>query len=558
MLAMRMSSWFVRAVAAGALLPLLLAQGPPAGQPGGQPVTQPGAQPGGQPGDKPAGQGPAPGGTAAPASELPPIGDPAAVPDGAPPHLALVARGRLREHAYWLADDARQGRFTSSAAQQATAKYVADHFQRLGLKPLGDKKGFLQSYPIEQLALDPSTALSFGDVKITDVGVLPAGDAKVSLAGRFAWCGKGRGDEIPGALKGRIPVVVLDKLPRGNGPAGDLGAIQRYFELARQLAKSEAAAGVVALVGDPGPLANTLNYRGVLPDHPQVAVAGSPLPTPASIPLLVIAGEHSKALLAHLGATIDAQGAVVPPPDDSKAVGKLQIALKRNPKGFATNVVAVLEGGSRKAEAIVFSAHHDHIGRRIDGDTFNGADDNASGTAGLLTIAEAFAKGGERPDRSIVFLSVSGEELGLWGSRWFSEHPTWPLDKIVADVNIDMIGRAEQDGDNTKIQITPSREHAKYSTIGRTAAKLAPRLKITFTSGDQYYERSDHFNFAQKGVPVVFLCDGEHPDYHQVTDSADKLAYDRMEAVARLAFWTGWEVAESKERPKELGAQPDW
>jgi Zn-dependent M28 family amino/carboxypeptidase len=218
----------------------------------------------------------------------------------------------------------------------------------------------------------------------------------------------------------------------------------------------------------------------------------------------------------------------------------------------------MLEGGSRKAEAVVFSAHHDHIGQRVDGDAFNGADDNASGTAGLLEIAQAFALADARPTRSIVFLSVSGEELGLWGSQWFSDHPTWPLDKIVADVNIDMIGRAVADGEQTKIQVTPSKDHEAYSSLVRDAVQPAQALGISFTSGDAYYHRSDHYNFARKGVPVVFFCDGEHPDYHQVTDHADRLDYPRMEQIARLAAWTGWLAAERKERPKPLGAQASW
>jgi Zn-dependent M28 family amino/carboxypeptidase len=206
----------------------------------------------------------------------------------------------------------------------------------------------------------------------------------------------------------------------------------------------------------------------------------------------------------------------------------------------------------------VFSAHHDHVGRRLDGDVFNGADDNASGTAGLLEIAEAFAQGGPRPERSIVFLSVSGEELGLWGSDWYAKHPTWPLAQITANVNIDMIGRPGTADDQTQLQITPSHEHPKFSSLVRSAVRLGSQFGITFTSGDTYYERSDHFNFAQNGVPVVFFCDGEHPDYHQVSDTADRLDYVRMEAIARLAAWSGWQVATEKARPQELGKQPGW
>jgi hypothetical protein len=490
--------------------------------------------------------------------ELPGLGEPAPLPEGAPACLAAITRQALQKDALWLADDARAGRFTGSTAQQATARYVQERFQQLGLKPLGDKKGFLQSYPVEAIALDPASGLTIAGARITDVAVLPSSATdKVNLSGRIAFCGKGRGDEIPGALKGRIPVCVFDKVPRGTGPGGDLAAIQRYVDLARQLAKSEATAGVVVLPGDPGSYGNALNYGGVMPDHMRLSAFGGGRSQNLSIPLLVVGGKSASAVLTAIGATVLDDGTIAPPPQDSKVAGKLSIVLKAVPKGSASNVVAVLEGGSRKQEAIVFSAHHDHIGRRVDGDPFNGADDNASGTAGLLAIALAFSKA-EKPARSIVFLSVSGEELGLWGSRWYAEHPTWPLDRIVANVNIDMIGRAEADGTGTKLLITPSKGHNKYSSIGRTAAQLAKHFEITFSSGDQYYTRSDHFNFAQKGVPVVFFCDGEHPDYHQVTDHADKLDYVRMEAIARLAGWTGWVVAESKEKPKELGTQAEW
>jgi Zn-dependent M28 family amino/carboxypeptidase len=274
------------------------------------------------------------------------------------------------------------------------------------------------------------------------------------------------------------------------------------------------------------------------------------------VPLFVVGGPAAEKLLRALGA-LDENGGVRDAPKGELPGGRLLLAVKSGP-ATACNVVALLEGRNKKAEAVVFSAHHDHIGLRLDGDAFNGADDNASGTASLLAIALAFSKGGERPARSIVFLSVSGEELGLWGSRYFSEHPAWPLDKIVADVNVDMIGRCAVQDEHTVVQITPSFQHAKYSSIAQGAARLALQFGVQLASGDQYYQRSDHYNFAQKGVPVVFLCDGEHPDYHQVSDSADRLDYARMETIARLAFWTGWQVAEAKDRPTELGVQSDW
>jgi Zn-dependent M28 family amino/carboxypeptidase len=276
------------------------------------------------------------------------------------------------------------------------------------------------------------------------------------------------------------------------------------------------------------------------------------------VPLMVLSAEASKLLLAHMGITVDPESGEHADDGKKKAKGKLTIQIKAVRKAKASNVVAVLQGKNKKLEAVVISAHHDHVGTRIDGDRFNGADDNASGTSALLEIAEAFARCKERPARSIVFLSVSGEELGLWGSAYYADHPTWPKDRITANINIDMIGRAGRRDEKILMQITPSHEHQKYSSIVKNAVTTGAQFGIEFTSGDTYYRRSDHYNFAKLGIPVVFFCDGEHPDYHQVTDHADKLDYAAMEAITRLAYWTAWQTADAKGKPKELGRQSDW
>jgi hypothetical protein len=308
---------------------------------------------------------------------------------------------------------------TGSTAQLETAKYVAGHFQKLGLRPLGDKKGFLQVYPLEKVLLDTSsTHLSFGSDRITDgYGVLPGeGPDKVATAGRIVLWNPADGD---GGLKGRIPVVCVDKAPRGGGGSvvADFTAMKRCEDIAKKLAAAGAAAGVICLLDDQSPFANALNYHALLPDHPAPVFEGRGRVQRTRIPLLFLARRHADRLLAALGASVGEDGKVVTPEAESKLQGKLQIAVKHEPKGSACNVVAILDGTSRKHEAVVFSAHHDHVGTRIDGDPFNGADDNASGTSGLLVLAEAFAKGGARPARSIVFLSVSGASGAASGTR---------------------------------------------------------------------------------------------------------------------------------------------
>lgn len=478
---------------------------------------------------------------------LPDLGAPAAVPEGAPDGIETIDRDGLRAHAYWLASDDRGGRHTASRGQQDTADYVAAHFKKLGLKPRGGKRKYMQEYPIERLVLHKSTGLKFGKVQLRPApgagfAVLHSSEKdKVSAKGRFVNCGNGA--TLPSGLKGRIPVIVWEPGVTRGGVGGDLQAVQRYAQLSRKLKQAGVKVAVVCLMDDGASLANTLNYRGILPDHGVMSFKRPARPS-VRVPLFVLNKANSDALLAHM--------------EDGKAAGSLKLQVQSERKAKATNVCAVLEGTNKKSQAIVISAHHDHVGTRIDGDRFNGADDNASGTAGLLELAEAFATADQRPARSIVFLSVSGEELGLWGSAYYADHPTWPKDRIAANVNIDMIGRAGREGDRLQMQITPSHRHPKYSTLVQEAVQLGQRLRVDFTSGDTYYERSDHYNFAKLGIPVVFFCDGEHPDYHQVTDHADKLDYPAMEAITRLAYWTIWNAADAAGAIKQLGAQRDW
>ncbi len=498
--------------------------------------------------------------TASPAPDEPPqLGEPAKPPDGAPPHLQLIDRNDLAKHAYWLASDERNGRYTSSTGQRATAKYVADRFKALGLRPLGDKRGYLQEYPLASVRIGKKTELSFGRTKVREgYTILPSADEEsVALRGKFAYCGNGTGDAMP-KLKGRIPVVVLQGLVTGNAPGNRLQAIGRFVDLSRRLQRKGASAVVVCLLDDATGLSDALNSYALQPDHPKLQYGSSRRRSAqARVPLFILNRKTSLGLLDHIGSALDQDGKPQEPDSKKTSKGSLRIVVEEDDTS-ASNVVAVLDGSDKKAEAVVISAHHDHIGERVDGDVFNGADDNASGTAGLLEIAEAFAKGGPAPSRSVIFLSVSGEELGLWGSEHFADNPTWPVKRIIANVNIDMIGRAGGTPERPQMRITPSYAHQKYSTIVRDAVELGGKFGIQFTSGDTYYQRSDHYNFAKKGIPVVFFCDGEHPDYHQVTDHADKLGYAAMESVARLAFWTAWNVADADARPQDLGRQKGW
>ena len=224
------------------------------------------------------------------------------------------------------------------------------------------------------------------------------------------------------------------------------------------------------------------------------------------------------------------------------------------------NVIAIIEGAEFPDEYVYISAHSDHEGI-IKGEIYNGADDNGSGTAAVLEMAEAFkeaAKAGHRPKRSIVFLHVTAEEVGLHGSRYYTNNPIFPLNNTVATLNIDMIGRVDyrhQDNENYIYVIGADRISTELHYIVKEANLEFVNLDLDYKYNEEndpnrYYYRSDHYNFATKGVPVVFFFNGEHEDYTQPTDTADKINYPLLEKRAKLVFATAWYLANSPNRLK--------
>jgi Zn-dependent M28 family amino/carboxypeptidase len=224
------------------------------------------------------------------------------------------------------------------------------------------------------------------------------------------------------------------------------------------------------------------------------------------------------------------------------------------------NMVAFLEGTDLKDEVLVISSHFDHIGQNEDGTVINnGADDDGSGTTGVMEIAEAFAqaaKEGNRPRRSILFLNVTGEEKGLLGSEYYSENPLFPLDKTVNDLNIDMIGRVDPDHENDRdyVYVIGSEKlssHLKiiseYANITYTGLNLDYRYDDPADT-NRFYYRSDHYNFAKKGIPIIFYFNGVHADYHRPTDTVDKIEFDVMAKRAQLIFHTAWILANRDQR----------
>jgi Zn-dependent M28 family amino/carboxypeptidase len=222
------------------------------------------------------------------------------------------------------------------------------------------------------------------------------------------------------------------------------------------------------------------------------------------------------------------------------------------------NVIAYIEGGEFPEEVIIISAHSDHEGY-TDTEIFNGADDNGSGTAAVMEMAQAFQKAaldGYRPKRSVVFLHLTGEEVGLIGSRYYTQHPVFSMQNTVANLNIDMIGRVDddhKDDENYIYVIGADRLSTELHYISEEANAQFTNLELDYklnsdSDPNRYYYRSDHYNFAQKGVPVIFYFNGEHEDYHEPTDTPEKINYTLLEKRTKLIFATAWYLANSEKR----------
>jgi Zn-dependent M28 family amino/carboxypeptidase len=239
----------------------------------------------------------------------------------------------------------------------------------------------------------------------------------------------------------------------------------------------------------------------------------------------------------------------------------MTILLDKNTRQLiGSNVLGYVEGidPNLKNEVVVVTAHYDHLGSRGES-IFNGADDNGSGTTTVLEVAESFAQAkaaGAGPRRSVLFMLVSGEEKGLLGSQYYAEFPIFPIENTVANVNVDMVGRVDkkyEDNPNYIYVIGSDRLSTELHEINETANKTYTNLVLDYTYNDdndpnRYYYRSDHYNFAKKGIPAIFYFNGTHEDYHRPSDTIEKINFEKMEKIGKLVFYTTWELANREKR----------
>jgi hypothetical protein len=453
-----------------------------------------------------------------------------------------------------IADDSMMGRADPSPGLDMTAQWIADQFERYGLKPGGDDGGFIQKYHIGETATDfeASTAQVTGGPALefgTDLSFMRgSGAGQVTgtvavLAGDLAGAQDLTADQISGKHLVIVPAAGAStsgrrrmRFPSGMTDAQPASVIfvdqssDEDWAAAVERARSQRQT-VTPWAGDSG---------GGLP---MLTIRESSLE-----PLLAAHGVQLSRIMAGAGG----DAALVDVPD-------LEITFTtvvQDMGGFdMPNTVGILEGSDPelKDEYIVFSAHMDHIGVRQPneaGDSIaNGADDDGSGTIAVVELAKAFSMLAERPKRSMIFLAVSGEETGLWGSRFFAENPSVPPDQLVADLNADMISRNAPDS-----IVVIGKEH---SDLGETMNRVnAAHPELNLTAADDiwpeqnFYRRSDHFNFARRGVPVLFFFCGTHEDYHGVDDEVERMDITKATNTAKLIFYLGLELGNAAQKPQ--------
>jgi len=460
-----------------------------------------------------------------------------------------ITEADVRRRIDALAADSMRGRNTPSPELDQAAAYIATEFRRIGLQPGGDSGTFVQRYPIRIEELDPASRVTFD-------GPAP----RALTVGYDIVLVLGNTGDVPLTA----PVVLMWGLPTDSArPFGDVdlqGAV-----VVHALPMSAFNAGALLAFG-PGAAAGARAWIFAADLSPEILAqvrtqyggvrarrVGAAEHDVFALPLFGTITENVRALF-------DAAGVDSATVADSVGIRALpgasvNLAVRYRPvrEASAPNVVGILPGSDPvlRNEYVVFSAHMDHVGvaEPVDGDSvFNGADDNASGTVTVVELAEALAMLQPRPRRSMIFLAVSGEEKGLWGSAHFTEHPPVPIADMVADLNADMVGRNWPD----TIAVI-GREHSDLGTTLDQMAAAHPETGMT-PVGDLWpeeglYQRSDHYNFARLGVPVLFFTSGLHPQYHTPADSPDLIDAEKTARIGQLLFWLGLELANRDARP---------
>lgn len=484
--------------------------------------------------------------------------------------MNTIRAQELKDHLYILASDEYEGRETGTLGQKKAADYIARHFMENGLTgPVKDNPNpylqpinFFGRYVSSVQLSSPNTALALGEDFVTrsisDLELKDAGLVFIGYGLELAEYNDLEGLDLEG--KG---VVMLSGTPTDKKG-------EPLFENApnfRQIYRNLLDKGVQYIITMPATeeeAQSRISLFGTGVTKPRLSLEQGQSRRSSSPSLIA----RPSAVARLFGESPQKfQKAIEKGSKKGKPMGgqySTTASIKfdyRDAPIPSENVLGFMEGTDLKDEILVITSHYDHVGVNANGDINNGADDDGSGTVSVLEIVNAFAeavKNGYRPRRSILFMTVTGEEKGLLGSSYYSDHPIFPLDKTVTNLNIDMVGRIDPDRADDPDYIYIIGSTMLSSDLHKISESVAGKfvndleLDYKYNSKDdpqRFYYRSDHYNFAKHNIPIIFYFNGTHEDYHRPTDTPDKIEYELMEKRARLVFVTAWEIANREQAP---------
>lgn len=478
-----------------------------------------------------------------------------------------ISQENLSRDLHVLASDEYEGRETGKRGQKMAAEYIAKAFKDAGIPPYKENT-YYQEFPLNMIMPLPADITVNGKKHAgnKDFYNYPGLSEQTINVSNVLFLGYGIEEESYNDYanmdaKNKVIMVMAGEPYNKEGKSVISGETKpslwtSYYKTKPEKAREKGAAALLIVVENVEK--DVMDHKHRL-ETPSLKLKGG---KQTDMPIIYISAAMANEILKKQSIEKQKQQILASGKPQSKEYKtNLIIAVKNTVENISSeNVLGYVEGSDLKEELIVITAHYDHLG--VEGKiVYNGADDDGSGTVSVMELARVFAKAkkeGKGPRRSMLFMTVAGEEKGLLGSAYYTENPVYPLEKTVCDLNIDMIGRLDDrhpDKPDYIYLIGSDKLSTDLHKISENANKIYTQLDLDYIYNDEkdknrFYYRSDHYNFAKKGIPVIFYFNGTHADYHKETDEVQKIDFKKMHKITQLVFFTAWDLANRTERIK--------